>query len=564
MRRRLLLLVPLGLAGLAAVGVATGVPGDVTPPVFSPTPDITAEATGPGGAPVSFDPTATDPSDPPPGPSEPVTVTCNPTSGTVFTLGSTPVSCAAEDAEGNDAVATDGTGLFDVIVQDTTAPTFAGVPADQTVSAGDTVTYTVPTASDLVDGDVPVTCNPASPFTATVTTEVECDASDARSNSASATFTVEEDSDAPVVSVPEDMTVEGNTPGGAFVVYEAPGAIDTVDGPIPPEAITCTKPSGAFYPLGTTLVTCSARDSGDLVGSASFLIAVEDTTPPVLTAPTDITLQSSSPVAASDPRLAAFLASASATDIVDQDVEVSNDAPAAFGLGVTLIVFTARDDSGNTTQERAQVTITTDPVGPPSPEDTTPPGNVRGVKAVGGDLSVSIRWRPPAASDFHHVTITRSPGLKGAPESVLYTGRKTSFVARGLEDGVEYRFVIVAHDEAGNRSAGVAVVVLAERQTLLAPVNGATITAPRRFVWRAAAGASYYNIQFWRNGKKLSAWPVKATFTLRSRWRFEGRHRRLAPGTWHVYVWPGFGPKRSARYGDLHVDATFVVRRHRP
>jgi hypothetical protein len=159
------------------------------------------------------------------------------------------------------------------------------------------------------------------------------------------------------------------------------------------------------------------------------------------------------------------------------------------------------------------------------------------------------------------VTITRTPGRGEEPETVVYTGRKTSFVARGLEDGVEYRFVIVAHDEAGNRAAGVAVVVFAERQNLLVPLNGETIRAPRRFVWRAVEGADYYNIQFWRNGKKLSAWPVRPRFLLRRSWRFEGKLHRLAPGTWHVYVWPGFGDKDDARYGDLHVDATFVVSR---
>ena len=64
--------------------------------------------------------------------------------------------------------------------------------------------------------------------------------------------------------------------------------------------------------------------------------------------------------------------------------------------------------------------------------------------------------------------------------------------------------MIVAYDEAGNRAAGVAVVVFAEQQNLLVPVNGATISAPRRFAWRPVPGADYYNIQFWHDGKKLS------------------------------------------------------------
>ncbi len=240
---------------------------------------------------------------------------------------------------------------------------------------------------------------------------------------------------------------------------------------------------------------------------------------------------------------------------------MTHNAPASFPLGTTTVVFTAEDDNGNTTQKSAVVTVTSQPVAPPAAADTTPPDNVRRVKAIAGNLSVAIAWRKPRARDFHHVTITRAPGRNGAPETLVYRGKKKTFVARGLKDGVEYRFVIVAYDEAGNRAAGVAVVVFAEQQNLLVPVNGATISAPRRFAWRPVPGADYYNIQFWHDGKKLSSWPAKPRFTLPGSWRFEGKAHKLVPGTWLVYVWAGFGTKAEAKYGELHVDATFVVRR---
>jgi hypothetical protein len=310
-----------------------------------------------------------------------------------------------------------------------------------------------------------------------------------------------------------------------------------------------------------TVVTCSATDSGGRTGSASFTVTVVDTTPPVLTVPADIAIQSSSAVPASNSAIQDFLRAATATDIVDQAVEISHNAPATFPLGTTTVIFRAEDDAGNATEKSAVVTITTQPAAAPTSADTTPPDNVRRVKAIAGNLSVAIRWRAPRAKDFDHVTITRTPGLKGAPQSLVYRGKKTTFLARGLQDGVEYRFVIAAFDEAGNRAAGVAVVVLAERQNLVVPVNGATITAPRRFAWRPVAGADYYNAQFWHNGKKLSVWPVKPSFMLEGSWRFEGKLRRLVPGTWEVYIWPGFGTKAQADYGELHVEATFVVRR---
>ena len=366
--------------------------------------------------------------------------------------------------------------------------------------------------------------------------------------------------EAPVVTVPASKTVEANGPGGSIVNYESPTATDAVDGPIAPPAITCTKASGALYPLGTTVVTCSAKDSGGNTGSGSFTISVQDSTPPVLTAPANLEIQATAAIAASDTRIQTFLDSATASDIVDGAVEVSNNAPALLTVGTTTVTFTAGDDAGNKTQKTATVTISDRPATPGS-TDTTPPGNVRNVKAVAGNLSVSITWRAPAATDFDHVTISRSPGLKDEPESVVFEGRKKSFTARRLEDGVEYRFVIVAYDKAGNRAPGVAVVVLAQQQNLVEPENGSVITGSRRFAWKPVGNAGYYNIQFWHNGKQLSAWPQKATFLLRGSWRFEGKLRKLVRGTWHVYVWPGFGKKAEGRYGELYVDGTFVVRK---
>jgi hypothetical protein len=281
----------------------------------------------------------------------------------------------------------------------------------------------------------------------------------------------------------------------------------------------------------------------------------------VLTVPADLAIQSSSAVPATNSAIQDFLGGATASDIVDQSVAISHNAPATFPLGATTVVFRAVDDAGNATEKSAVVTVTTQPAAQPTSADTTPPDNVRSVKAIAGNLSVAITWRMPRATDFHHVTITRTPGLRDAPESLVYRGRKTTFVARGLKDQVEYRFVIVAYDNAGNRAAGVAVVVFAEQQNLLVPVNGATITAPRRFAWRPVPDADYYNVQFWKDGKKLSAWPLKPNFMLRRSWRFEGKRHRLVPGTWLVYVWPGFGNKAESDYGELHVDATFVVRR---
>jgi hypothetical protein len=54
---------------------------------------------------------------------------------------------------------------------------------------------------------------------------------------------------------------------------------------------------------------------------------------------------------------------AMATDVCDADVDITNDAPAVFPLGDTVVTWTATDDSGNSNTETQTITIT----------DTTPP-----------------------------------------------------------------------------------------------------------------------------------------------------------------------------------------------
>ena len=86
---------------------------DVAPPVLSNLPgDITAEATGPTGAVVTWPAvTAADAVD------GPVAVSCSPASGSVFRLGTTTVTCVAYGGLGNQA-----TSPFNVTVVDTKPP----------------------------------------------------------------------------------------------------------------------------------------------------------------------------------------------------------------------------------------------------------------------------------------------------------------------------------------------------------------------------------------------------------------------------------------------------------
>jgi hypothetical protein len=73
-----------------------------------------------------------------------------------------------------------------------------------------------------------------------------------------------------------DQVIEANGPSGSVVTF-SPTATDDVDGAV---AVICTPPSGTTFPLGTTTVTCTARDRAGNVATASFTVMVQDTTAP--------------------------------------------------------------------------------------------------------------------------------------------------------------------------------------------------------------------------------------------------------------------------------------------
>ena len=92
-------------------------------------------------------------------------------------------------------------------------------------------------------------------------------------------FGVASDATPPVLTLPTNLTAEATSSAGAAVTYTA-SASDDVDGSV---AVTCTPASGATFPLGTTIVDCSASDAAGNVARGSFTVTVRDTIPPSVT-----------------------------------------------------------------------------------------------------------------------------------------------------------------------------------------------------------------------------------------------------------------------------------------
>jgi hypothetical protein len=89
------------------------------------------------------------------------------------------------------------------------------------------------------------------------------------SDSCQATVTVVDDAP-PLITCPANITVEFTDPSGAVVNYAIPIANDNCG----ISSTSCTPGSGSKFPIGTTLVTCTATDTSSKTASCTFNVTV--------------------------------------------------------------------------------------------------------------------------------------------------------------------------------------------------------------------------------------------------------------------------------------------------
>ena len=149
-------------------------------------------------------------------------------------------------------------------------------------ASGATATYTA-SVTDNIDPSPTLTCTPASGASFPLgSTSVQCSATDSSGNNSTANFIVRVvDTTMPTISgVPVDRNLEAAGPGGAVTTWTSPTATDLVSGTLP---VLCAPASGSTFPIGTTIVTCSATDAALNRTPATFRVTVVDTTKPTFT-----------------------------------------------------------------------------------------------------------------------------------------------------------------------------------------------------------------------------------------------------------------------------------------
>jgi len=177
-------------------------------------------------------------------------------------------------------------------------------------------------ADFLPENEAP-TCDAGGPY------EVEC-------NGFSPTVMLDGSGSADDGCLPLTWTWSGNFTGGV-VVGESP----TVQ----------------FAGVGDETVSLEVSDSL-LSSECEAMVSITDTTEPEIVAPEDVTAECAGPDGTP-----VDLGSPVVSDICDASPGVTNDAPALFPLGVTVVTWTAEDASSNSADDTQTVTI----------EDTTPP-----------------------------------------------------------------------------------------------------------------------------------------------------------------------------------------------
>jgi hypothetical protein len=185
--------------------------------------------------------------------------------------------------------------------------------------------------------------------------------------------------------------------------------------------------------------------------------------------------------------------------------------------------------------------------------DATPP-SLTDVKVEVGSHMATISWKQLPA--WEPVVIRRSSNR--GKESVVYQGTASSFVDRSVLNGVKYVYVVVAADAA--RHTDSEKVEALPKGPLRAPAEKESVRRPPLLRWVPVRKAAFYNVQLFRNGRKiLSAWPVKTRLQLRKTWKWNGRRRALVPGTYRWFVWPAYKRKQGIRYGKPLGFSDFVV-----
>lgn len=252
----------------------------------------------------------------------------------------------------------------------------------------------------------------------------------------------------------------------------------------------------------------------------------------------------------------------------------------ALANGAYDVCNVVTDNAGHVAIAKLTLTVAnTPPPAPPAPPavnpgvvpvtivgtviggDTTAPGApaklslvIPRAKVSAAKVRVTLRWVNPVASDLDRVVVLfnqkRAPRGPG-DGSKVYKGLRTS-VALTLKAGQTAWVALFAYDRTGNVSPPARRKISLASLIPLRPLTGSVVDKPPLLTWKGQDGVAYYNVQVFRNGRRvIVGWPSHASYRVPL--------GTLEPGTYVWFVWPA--EKRddgTPAFGHLIGRATFV------
>ncbi len=325
-----------------------------------------------------------------------------------FTTGSgisfsTSVILTVTDINGNTDTCT-----ATVTVEDNIDPTIA-CPADITVnndpnSCGAVVTFTAPVGSDNCAGAA--TTQTAGLESGSVfpigTTINSFEVTDSFGNSVECSFTVTViDNEAPSITCPADITVSNDSGACDAIVSYVLVSNDNC----PDATITQTSglASGEAFPIGTTTNTFEIIDASGNSNSCSFTVTVNDTEAPVLTCPSDITIDNDLGQCG-----AQVVYNVSGSDnCPNETLTQTSGLPSGsfFPVGTTTVSYELEDASGNLVSCSFDVTVN-DSEAP----TINCPSNIVAVNDA-GLCSAVVNYTITSGDNCPGVSVTQTTGL---------------------------------------------------------------------------------------------------------------------------------------------------------
>jgi hypothetical protein len=341
-----------------------------------------------------------------------------PASGACFPVGTTVISYTAKDASNLTATCT-----FNVIVTanpcsvDQTSPIFTSCPVNitqtQNAACGAIATWPTPIATDNC-GNPSVTQTAGQRTSGTCfpvgTTAITYTAKDANNLTATCAFNVVvtanpctiDQTPPTFTTCPTTITVTQNSACGAIATWQTPIATDNCSTPSVTQT-TGQPASGACFPVGTTVISFTAKDATNLTATCSFNVIVTsnpctiDQTPPTFTTcPSNIVITQNSACGAIGTWQTPLATDNCSTPTVTQTTGQPISG-ACFPIGTTVIAYTAKDANNLTSTCTFRVIVNANPCyNDTEKPKLTCPSNI--VNATAQNCLV-VQWSGPIVTD---------------------------------------------------------------------------------------------------------------------------------------------------------------------